>query len=197
FCMICDRLYWMYGLAEQYMQRLAVAIGVVLSMLFWWPIRNVFNDLLGRWAGWGLIYGPEGIIGFTSDANPVGLFGGVVALFVTTALVCAPQIVMILTWRRVLARPRTETGKAVYWVVAVCGLITAGTAAVGWLDAGRGDIVLDTAWAMSAVSLFGALIATGWRRLERHFLGSSPGLVVLVALALGIVLGVTLVPLIG
>lgn len=187
----------MYGLAEQYMQRLAVAIGVVVSLLIWWPIRNVFNDFLGRWAGWGLNYGPAGLIGFTSDANPVGLIGGVVALFITVALVCAPQIVMILTWRRVLARPRPEIGKPIYWVVAACGLTTAGTAAVGWLDSGRGDIVLDTAWAMSVVSLLGALVATGWRRLENQFLGLNPLVVVFVPLALSIVLGVTLVPLIA
>lgn len=161
----------------------------------WWPIRDLINGLLDRWAGWGLHYGPAGMISFQFDADPVGVIGGLVVLFITVGLVCSPQIVLLVVQRHVLGLYPRKARTAVYWVATVAGLLTAGTAAIGWLDAGRGDMVLDAAWAMSAVSFVGAIVATAWQRLGDLIVRTNPAVVVLVAVAVSVVLGMTLVPL--
>lgn len=185
----------MNGFIRPLAQKLAVVIGVVLAVVLWWPIRDLINGLLGRWAGWGLRYGPAGMISFEFDADLVRVVGGLVVLFVTVGLVCAPQILLLVAQRHVLGLYPRKAGTAVYWVGAVAGLLTAGTAAIGWLDAGRGDMVLDAAWAMSVVSFVGAIVATGWQRLGDLIVRTNPAVVVLVAVAVSVVLGMTLVPL--
>lgn len=187
----------MNGLMGYWTRQLAVAIGVVITVVLWWPIRDLINGLLGGLAGWGLNYGLHGVTGITLDAYPAGVIGGLVVLLVTVALVSAPQIVLLALVRHILALYPGHAHSAVYWVVGAAGIMTAGTAAIGWMDSGRGDMVLDAAWAMSAVSFVGALVAVAWQRLGDLVVRTNPVIVMLVAVVASTVLGMTLVPLIA
>lgn len=104
---------------------------------------------------------------------------------------------LLVVLRHVLGLYPLEARTAVYWVAAVSALLTAGTAVIGWMEPGRGDMVLDIAWAMSIVSFVGALVAMSWKRLADLVVRTNPVVVMLVAIALNIVLGMTLVPLIS
>ncbi|WP_166998446.1 hypothetical protein [Paramicrobacterium fandaimingii] len=186
----------MRGILEQLWWRLISIVGVVVTMLIWWPIRDLLIGWLEPWAGWGLTHGLNGVLGFASNANPLGVLGGLAILLISVTLASIPILVFIVLWTRILSHEIERARQVELWIAVGAGVLVVGTAVIGWIDGGRGNATLDAAWAVSVVTLvwaFGMLVSLKLRGLVER----SNILIVLLALvALGIALGLTLVPVI-
>ncbi|KDA07207.1 hypothetical protein DC31_00755 [Microbacterium sp. CH12i] len=184
----------MQAMLEMLWWRAIAAIGVVLVMLVWRPVRDLLIGWFEPRAGWGLQMGIDGVVGFTTDAHPLGVVAGVAVLTLSVTLASLPTVVFVIAWRKILSVGVKESRPAVFRTALTAGLVMIGTVVIGWIDAGGGSITLDAAWAMSILGFLGGLAMLVSERFCAGVVRMNVVMVLLIIVALSIMLGLFVVP---